>query len=54
MTDYNIYCDDSVAPIWEQLGVIGRSAPAEAWDAVPTDLSVRIDEVVYGSAEGRE
>lgn len=40
--------DESVTPIWEQLGTIGRSAPADAWDAVPADLSVRIDEVVYG------
>jgi hypothetical protein len=46
--------DDTVAPIWEQLGAIGRSAPDGAWEAVPTDLSVRIDEVVYGSAEGRQ
>lgn len=40
--------DESAVPIWEQLGAIGRSAPADAWDAVPADLSVRIDEVVYG------
>lgn len=46
--------DESVTPIWEQLGAIGRSEPADAWDAVPTDLSVRIDEIVYGSTEGRQ
>ncbi len=46
--------DETVAPIWEQLGVIGRSAPDGAWEALPTDLSVRIDEVVYGSTEGRQ
>ena len=45
--------DDAVVPIWEQLSAIGLSAPAGAWDAVPTDLSVRIDEVVYGSGEER-
>ena len=45
--------DESAAPIWEQLDAIGRSAPAGAWDSVPTDLSVRIDEVVYGSGEDR-
>jgi len=45
--------DDAAVPIWEQLSAIGRSAPAGAWDAVPTDLSVRIDEVVYGSGEER-
>lgn len=44
--------DDSVPPIWEELGAIGRSAPPGAWDAVPSDLSVRIDEVVYGSGAG--
>lgn len=46
--------NDTVAPIWEQLGAIGRSAPDGAWEAVPTDLSVRIDEAVYGSAEDRQ
>ncbi len=45
--------DDSVPPIWEQLGAIGRSAPPGAWDAVPSDLSARIDEVVYGSGTER-
>lgn len=45
--------DDAVVPIWEQLSAIGLSAPAGAWDVVPTDLSVRIDEVVYGSGEER-
>lgn len=44
--------DDSVPPIREQLGAIGRSAPPGAWDAVPSDLSVRIDEIVYGSGVG--
>lgn len=45
--------DDSVVPIWEQLSAIGREAPASAWDVVPTDLSARIDEVVYGSGASR-
>ena len=45
--------DESVLPIWEQLDAIGRSAPEGAWDSVPSDLSVRIDEVVYGSGEDR-
>ena len=44
--------DESAAPIWGQLGAIGVAAPVGAWDAVPRDLSVRIDEVVYGSARG--
>lgn len=45
--------DESAVPIWEQLGTIGRSAPDGAWDSVPSDLSVRIDEIVYGSGKGR-
>jgi hypothetical protein len=44
--------DDTIPPIWERLGAIGRSAPPEAWDAVPSDLSVRIDEIVYGIGVG--
>jgi hypothetical protein len=45
--------DDSAQPIWEQLIAIGRSAPEGAWDSVPSDLSVRIDEVVYGGGADR-
>ena len=45
--------DESAVPIWEQLGAIGRSAPDGAWDSVPSDLSVRIDEIVYGSGKER-
>ena len=45
--------DDSAQPIWDQLIAIGQSAPEGAWDSVPTDLSVRIDEVVYRSGEPR-
>ena len=41
--------DDAAPPIWEQLSAIGREAPAFAWDAVPKDLSARLDEVVYGA-----
>jgi hypothetical protein len=40
--------DESAIPIWEQLAKIGLDAPAGTWDAVPDDLSQRIDEVVYG------
>jgi hypothetical protein len=43
--------DESVPPIWEQLAKIGLEAPAGTWDAVPNDLSTRIDEVVYGRGE---
>lgn len=43
--------DESAPPIWEQLAKIGLEAPAGTWDAVPDDLSQRIDEVVYGHGE---
>lgn len=43
--------DESAPPIWEQLSKIGLEAPPGTWDAVPADLSTRIDEVVYGHGE---
>jgi hypothetical protein len=43
--------DESAPPIWEQLAAIGAQAPAGTWNAVPDDLSMRIDEVVYGKSE---
>lgn len=43
--------DESAPPIWEQLAKIGREAPAGTWDAVPDDLSMRIDEIVYGHGD---
>ncbi|MCR4304871.1 MAG: hypothetical protein NUV63_11720 [Gallionella sp.] len=39
--------DETVVPIWEQLAAIGKSAPEGTWDNVPSDLSMRIDEIVY-------
>lgn len=39
--------DETAAPIWEQLASIGKLAPDGTWDSVPSDLSVRIDEIVY-------
>ena len=45
--------DESVAPIWEQLSSIGQTAPLSAWEGVPTDLSVRLDEIVYGAGASR-
>ena len=39
--------DETAMPIWEQLAAIGESAPKGTWDGVPSDLSVRIDEIVY-------
>ena len=40
--------DESTPPIWEQLVSIGASAVPGTWDEVPTDLSKRIDQFVYG------
>ena len=42
--------DETARPIWEELASIGQAAPAGTWEAVPDDLSTRIDEVVYGKA----
>ncbi|MDP2141533.1 MAG: hypothetical protein Q8L20_12050 [Gammaproteobacteria bacterium] len=42
--------DEDAIPIWEQLAEIGESAPEGTWDSVPSDLSMRIDEVVYRRA----
>lgn len=39
--------DETAIPIWVQLAAIGESAPEGTWDGVPSDLSVRIDEIVY-------
>lgn len=38
---------ENVPPIWEQLTALGESAPQGTWDNVPTDLSTRIDELIY-------
>jgi hypothetical protein len=43
--------DETAPPIWEQLADIGEKAPAGTWESVPDDLSMRIDEVVYGHGE---
>ena len=39
--------DENATPIWDQLSAIGDAAPDGIWDAIPSDLSTRIDEVVY-------
>jgi hypothetical protein len=39
--------DETAKPIWEQLVAIGESAPEGTWESVPSDLSMRIDEIVY-------
>jgi hypothetical protein len=46
--------DETALPIWEELAAIGNSAPPGTWQAVPDDLSTRIDEVVYGSGSERQ
>jgi hypothetical protein len=46
--------DETALPIWEELAAIGNSAPPGTWQAVPDDLSTRIDEVVYGTEGGRK
>lgn len=38
---------ENVPPIWEQLTALGEAAPEGTWDNVPTDLSTRIDELIY-------
>ena len=37
--------------IWDDLDAIAASVPSEAWDAVPKDLSVRVDEFAYGHGD---
>lgn len=44
--------DASAPPIWERLSQIGQEAPPSTWDAVPTDLSQRIDDIVYKHKDG--
>jgi hypothetical protein len=41
--------DDSVPPVWEVVSRLGSEAPPGTWDDVPSDLSRRVDEYVYGS-----
>ena len=41
-----VFVEDA-PPIWEQLAVLGESAPAGTWDHVPADLSKRIDDLIY-------
>ena len=41
------YFDENATPIWDQLSAIGEAAPEGTWDTIPSDLSTRIDDVVY-------
>ena len=38
--------------LWAELDAIAAKVPADAWNAVPADLSLRVDELVYGNEEG--
>ena len=37
--------------LWAELDAIAAKVPADAWNAVPADLSLRVDELVYGHEE---
>ena len=41
--------DENAKPIWEVVAEIGNGAPANTWSSLPSNLSERIDEIVYGS-----
>jgi hypothetical protein len=43
---------EGVPDIWEELDAIAAKVPADAWKAVPPDLSLRVDELVYGREAG--
>lgn len=43
--------DTTATPIWETLVALGDSIPREAWDELPTDLSTRVDEILYGRGD---
>jgi hypothetical protein len=45
--------DESVRPIWEVIAEIGAQAPPGAWDAVPDDLSMSVDEHLARDSDGR-
>jgi len=45
------YVEDA-PDLWAELDAIAARVPTEAWNAVPTDLSLRVDELVYGHADG--
>ena len=45
--------DETAPPIWDELTRIGTEVAPGTWDAVPVNLSERIDDVVYGHGESR-
>jgi hypothetical protein len=38
--------------LWAELDAIAAKVPTDAWKAVPDDLSLRVDELVYGHEAG--
>ena len=42
---------EGAANLWDELDAIASAVPAEAWKAVPKDLSLRVDEFAYGQGE---
>jgi hypothetical protein len=38
--------------LWAELDAIAAKVPADAWKAVPNNLSLRVDELVYGHEAG--
>jgi hypothetical protein len=45
-----VYVEDA-PDVWAELDAIAAKVPAEAWDVVPRDLSLRVDELIYGHGE---
>ncbi len=43
---------EGAANLWDDLDAIASAVPAEAWEAVPRDLSLRVDEFAYGNGAG--
>jgi hypothetical protein len=44
---------EGAKPIWETLAELGASVPKEVWDAVPSDLGMRLDHYLYASNEAQ-
>ena len=40
--------DDSSEPVWKKVVRIGASVPEETWEGVPSDLSEKLDDYLYG------
>ena len=45
---------EGATDVWAELDAIAAKVPADAWSAVPADLSLRVDELVYGREAGSE